>query len=317
MMPWPLRMSPVTCKHTFARSRMLWPLRLSLSLTTLSYWLVTSRPIHAPDALVTGVWIDPLEPPDQEVAPPLTFCREKNWSEETPTTSIDIVLVNELASRLLEHVKVTPLRGFQHAPISLRFAAPDEVPRQWPLPPLRLWISRPCARLLNGPPLLKPCGPPPTSLPLTHPVVLHTRLLSLARSSFGLFACRWHFLKPCPGFCFEYEESDLTPSGVATLCEKAEHALRHTTRSRQSASFKRWKVRLRHSALHSGKEVFQHVRRANFCCWFQPLGRTGRVSCLPPVRCLDPCCRSVEPHLRSPSGWYTGRTSFAAYSESP
>ena len=66
---------------------------------------------------------------------------------------------------------------------------------------------------------------------------------------------------PCPGFCFEYEESDLTPSGVATLCEKAEHALR-TTRSRQSASFKRWKVRLRHSALHSGKEVFQQLRRA-------------------------------------------------------
>ena len=71
-----------------------------------------------------SVWIDPLEPPDEELPP--TFCR---WSEETPTTSIDTVLVNELASRLLEHVKVTPLRGFQHAPICLRFAAPDEVPR--------------------------------------------------------------------------------------------------------------------------------------------------------------------------------------------
>ena len=110
---------------------MLWPLRLSLSLTTLSYWLVTSRPIHSPDALVTGVWIDPLEPPDEEVARPPTFCREKNWSEEPPTTSIDTVLVNELASRLLEHVKVTPLRGFQHAacPYLSALCGPDEVPR--------------------------------------------------------------------------------------------------------------------------------------------------------------------------------------------
>ena len=45
---------------------------------------------------------------------------------------------------------------------------------------------------------------------------------------------------------FSYEESDLTPSGIATLCQ----ALRHATRSRQSA-FKRWKTCLRHSGLPS------------------------------------------------------------------
>ena len=59
---------------------------------------------------------------------------------------------------------------------------------------------------------------------------------------------------------FAYTDEDLTPVGVAPLCERVEAALRDAHLTRQRAAVARWKERLRHSALHSGKEVFAHLR---------------------------------------------------------
>ena len=59
---------------------------------------------------------------------------------------------------------------------------------------------------------------------------------------------------------FAYTDEDLTPVGVAPLCERVEAALRDAHLMRQRAAVARWKERLRHSALHSGKEVFAHLR---------------------------------------------------------
>ena len=49
------------------------------------------------------------------------------------------------------------------------------------------------------------------------------------------------------------ESEDLTPGGTAHLCERIECRLQEVTRQRQRASYRRWKERLRHSALHTGK----------------------------------------------------------------
>ena len=126
-------------------------------------------------------------------------------------------------------------------------------------------------------PPIRPKRPLVRPLPTSHPVVLYARLLSLARELFfrvvrlpmsaqpdasvtlhtlRRFRCLARQLRfPCT-------EEDLTPQGTAGLCERAAEALRVATHARRQASFKRWKERLRHSALHTGKEVFQHLQRA-------------------------------------------------------
>ena len=64
------------------------------------------------DAVATGVWLDPLQPPTEETLREPTFSRDKTWLGSGPRTAIDTVLLNGLASRHSSRLKWSPCVAF-------------------------------------------------------------------------------------------------------------------------------------------------------------------------------------------------------------
>ena len=106
-------------------------------------------------------------------------------------------------------------------------------------------------------PPIRPMRPPGRVLPGSHPVVLHTRLLSLARELFfrlvrlpvaapadastTLCTVR-QFRRLARDLRFPFTEVDLTPEGTAHLCDRADEALQAAVKVRRLASLKRWRA---------------------------------------------------------------------------
>ncbi len=78
------------------------------------------------EAIARGILFDPLLTHDEEgMDRPFTFCRTRDWSnEESSKSSIDAILINQVASNFLEKTEVDHSCGLQHAIVKFSFNFP-------------------------------------------------------------------------------------------------------------------------------------------------------------------------------------------------
>ena len=96
------------------------------------------------DLLATGKYFDPFLTVQDGLDRPFTFCRNRRWDDSnSPKTSIDAILVNDVAHRYIKTVSVNHNCGLQHAICQIEFEFPSNkrMGFQW-VPHAKLNLSK-------------------------------------------------------------------------------------------------------------------------------------------------------------------------------